>query len=635
MLAGLFVKGIRVLYKGGVGRGLAQTFHTAHFWQVAGLCKGAGVNLVVMKTWVRQRIAILTVFAVLLAVVPASVWRFGYGQALDQLAQRGEADLALAADRLTAQLQRYQELAVLLAPHPALTILNDGGDQAAARALLVGAADKTAALNLYYAAPDGRVLASAFDGQDMATTGTPHFERALNGALGVHHYRDAETGLRHFLFASPSFAEDGQVSGVLTVSVDIDYVESNWQGDGPAVFFVDEAGLVFITNRDELLFWERKPGDSGLVPPTGAAPPFNDYDRAGHVLWRLDWGPYIPDRGMHMVQPMPVIAMIGEVVLDVAPANRIAVLQAAVVAALIFAFGVFFYQAIQRRRVLAEANAVLEERVAMRTQALSQTNVQLRREIAERQEAEAALKQAQADLVQAGKLSALGQMSAGISHELNQPLMAIQQFADNGEQFMARGKTEIAGENLSRISALARRMARIIRNLRAFARNESEPMGRVDIVAVVETALELTEARRTHDAITLEWQAPPQPVWVRGGEVRLGQVLVNLISNAADAMVESGTRVIRISVEASDRVSIQVADTGPGIEEPEKIFDPFFTTKEVGSAEGMGLGLSISYGLVQSFGGEIRGANGPDGGAVFTVELDYWSDRVQDGEQAA
>jgi two-component system C4-dicarboxylate transport sensor histidine kinase DctB len=580
-----------------------------------------------MKTWVRQRFAILVVFAVLLAVVPGAVWRFGYVQALDQLAQRGEADLALAADRLTAQLQRYQELAVLLASHPALTGLTEGGDVEAARALLLEAADRTAALNLYYAAPDGRVLAAALDAGEMATTGTPQFERAMNGALGVHHYRDADTGLRHFLFASPSFADEGHVSGVLTVSVDIDYVESNWQGDGPAVFFVDEAGLVFITNRDELLFWERQPGDTGLVPPEGAAPPFNDYERAGHVLWRLDWGPYIPDRGMHMVQPLPVIAMTGEAVLDVAPANRIASLQAAAVAALIFAFGVFLYQAIQRRRVLAEANAELEERVAMRTEALSETNVQLRREIAERQEAEAALKQAQADLVQAGKLSALGQMSAGISHELNQPLMAIQQFAENGEQFMARGKTEVAGENLSRISALAGRMARIIRNLRAFARNESEPMGRVDIVSVVETALELTGARLEMDGIALEWQAPSQPIWVRGGEVRLGQVLVNLISNAADAMAESERRVIRIAVEAEARVRIIVEDTGPGIEEPEKIFDPFFTTKEVGSAEGMGLGLSISYGLVQSFGGEIRGANAPEGGAVFTVELDYWTDK--------
>ncbi len=580
-----------------------------------------------MKVWVRQRFAILAFFALLLTLVPGGVWRIGYGQALDQLARRGEADLELASDRLTAQLQRYQELAVLMASHPTLTVLADGRDPVDARALLLDAADRTAALNLFYVSIDGEILASAFDISNPPPLGMPSLQRALNGALGVHHYRDKDTGLRHFLFASPSFAPNGKVSGVMVVSVDIDYVEANWQGDGPAVFFIDEAGLVFISNRDELLFWQRNAGDTGLVPPQGAAPPFWDYERAGHDLWRLDWGPYLPERGLHLAHPLPVIAMTGEAVLDIRPALRIALLQAAAVAALIFAFGVFLYQAIQRRLVLADANAVLEERVALRTEALSETNVQLRREIAERQDAEAALKKAQAELVQAGKLSALGQMSAGISHELNQPLMAIQQFAENGEQFLKRGKPDTAGENLSRISALSGRMARIIRNLRAFARNESEPMGRVDIVAVVTTALELTEARLHQDGVSLEWQAPNEPIWVRGGEVRLSQVLVNLIGNAADAMAESQTRVIRISIETVNRVTIRVADTGPGIEEPEKIFDPFFTTKAVGSAEGMGLGLSISYGLVQSFGGEIRGANAAGGGAVFTVELDYWNDK--------
>lgn len=582
-----------------------------------------------MRSWVKQRFAILAIFALLLVIVPGAVWRLGYGEALDRLAQRGEADLALAADRLTAQVQRYQELAVLLASHPVLTGLVEGGENQLAQELLLDAADKTAALNLFYVNTQGTVLASAFEMGKETPLDSPYFNRAMNGSLGAYHALDEDTGKRRYLFASPSFARDGRVSGALVVSVDIDYVEANWRGDGPAVFFLDEEGRVFITNRNELMFWKRKSGDTGLVPPKGAAPPFRDYVRAGHDLWRLDWGPYLPARGLHLVHPLPVIGMTAEVVLDIRPATRLAGLQVAVVAALIFAFGVFLYQAMQRRLVLAEANAVLEDRVQMRTQALSDTNLQLRREITERQDAEAALKQAQTDLVQAGKLNALGQMSAGISHELNQPLMAIQQFAENGAQFLERGKVGVAGENLSRISALAGRMARIIRNLRAFARNESEPMGRVDIVGVVESALEMTEARIRQDNITLEWRSPQHPIWVRGGEVRLGQVLVNLISNAADAMEHSDTRLIRITVDASDRVSIQVADSGPGIEEPEKIFDPFFTTKAVGSAEGMGLGLSISYGLVQSFGGAIRGVNAPQGGAVFTVELDYWNNKEQ------
>jgi len=326
------------------------------------------------------------------------------------------------------------------------------------------------------------------------------------------------------------------------------------------------------------------------------------------------------------VRDLPVVGLTGEILVDVAPARRLAGLQAATVAAICLAFGAVLFLVTERRRALAEANAKLEARVADRTRALSEANVMLRREVVEREEAEAALKRAQADLVQAGKLSALGQMSAGISHELNQPLMAIRQFADNGAAFVARGKPEKAGENLSRIAEMAARMARIIRNLRAFARNESEPMGKVDLVQVIGSAVELTEARLRADAVQLAWEAPAAPLYVWGGEVRLAQVFVNLINNAADAMAgRAGKRIVIAVTDAGGRLVVSLRDSGPGIADPDKIFEPFYSTKEIGGDEGMGLGLSISYGLVQSFGGNIRGANAPGGGAVFTVELDRWT----------
>ncbi|MBR9843717.1 MAG: sensor histidine kinase [Rhodobacteraceae bacterium] len=578
--------------------------------------------------WVRHRVAILALFALVLGTVSGAVWWFGYGQALAQLEERGKADLALAADRLTAQLQRYQELAVLMAPHPVLTDLSTGrGSEGAAKALLLDAADKTSARAVVYADREGHVLASAFGDAGEVLRGRVHFERALHGALGAHHDVDPGTGRRAFHFAAPSFASDGRVQGVLVVSVDVASVEENWRGDGPAVFFVDEGGQVFITNRSELLFWERRGQSVGLVPLQGARPPFREITRAGFRLWRLDWGSYVPQIALHLKQPLPVIGMTGEAMIDAAPARRLAGLQAAVVAALFLAFGVFLDQAMRRRQVLAEANAVLEERVAARTEALVQTNTVLRREVAERQEAEAALKKAQADLVQAGKLSALGQMSAGISHELNQPLMAIRQYAENGELFLERGKADVAADNLGRISAMAARMARIIKNLRAFARNESEPMARVDLVQVIETAVELTSARLRAESVTLDWTVPQAPVLAWGGEVRLVQVFVNLINNAADAMVGETEKQITITMRRGARIAVEVGDTGPGIEDPDRIFEPFYSTKAVGSADGMGLGLSISYGLVQSFGGNIRGSNSADG-AVFTVELDPWSEEA-------
>ncbi|MFV0513122.1 MAG: ATP-binding protein [Jhaorihella sp.] len=575
-----------------------------------------------------QRRWIVPAFLLAVAAVSAGVWRYGYLQALDQLAKRGEVDLALASDRLSTQLQVYRELAVLMADHPALSGLDDPARARAAQAVLLRVADKTAALDVVHAGADGTVLAAARGIVGPTLRGMPAFERALHGALGSEHGLLGASGVRVYSYAAPVFATGGAVRGAVLVVADIEDVEQTWRGSAPVVFFTDANGEVFVTNRSELMFWTRPPGVPGLVPANGPARDFAARRVGSHEVWKLGWGPYVPARALHLSRDLPVIGFTGEVLVDVAPARRLAGLQAAAVAAIFLAFGALLFLATERRRALARANAVLENRVAERTRALSDTNARLRREVNERLDAEAALKQAQADLVQAGKLSALGQMSAGISHELNQPLMAIRQYADNGAAFLEHGRTGAVADNLTRISQLAARAGRIIRNLRAFARNESEPMARVDLVAVIEGAIDLTGARLRAEDIELDWRPPAAPVWVRGGEVRLGQVLINLINNAADAMAEQPRRHLRISIEDGAKLAVSVCDNGPGIADPERIFEPFYSTKEVGG--GMGLGLSISYGMVQSFGGNIRGANAPGGGAVFTLELDRWQE-----EQAA
>ncbi len=571
-----------------------------------------------MKRPDARRAIFLGLFLVAVGAFAAIVWRTGYNQALDQLARRGESDLTLAADRLTGQLQLYQQLAVLMADHPAL----DDKDPAARRALLMQSADKTAALDVVLADRQGRVEVSATDSAPEDVADTQYFRRALQGALGEAHGTNSTTGQRAYYFAAPRFDDGGKVIGALIVVANIEKVESEWRGARPVVFFTDGGGEVFITNRSELLYWRRASDSAGLVPPRGPAPRFESTSTRSHEIWREDWSPYIPETALHLSRDLPRIGMRAEALIDVGPAQRVAWLQAAVVAAVCLAFGAILFVVTERRRTLAVANARLEGRVAERTEALSDANAALRREVAERSAAEVALKKAQDDLVQAGKLSALGQMSAGISHELNQPLMAIQQYAENGALFLDRGKVGPAAQNLSRIGSMARRMARIIRNLRAFARQESEAVSRVDLVNVVDSALELSEARLRTEAVAVNWSKPRTPVFVTGGEVRLSQVVVNLIGNAVDAMSAQDTRRIDIGVRRDgDRVELEVQDTGPGIEEPEKMFDPFYSTKIVGDSEGMGLGLSISYGLVQSFGGVIRGRNHAEGGAVMIVEL--------------
>jgi len=563
-------------------------------------------------------------FVLAVSVLSAGVWRYGYVQALDQLAQRARVDLALASDRLSTQLQVYQELAVLMADHPSLADLNTAEERAAARALFLEVADKTAALDVMYADASGRVLAAAMAREGDNLSQTSYFRRAMQGALGRDHGLTELANLRAYFFAAPVFRANGEVRGAVIVVADVEDVEWTWRGSTPAVFFTDDRGEVFISNRSELLFWQQMPDGQGLRPAQGAPRDFSAKHVGGHDIWRVAWGGYIPARALHLALELPVIGLTGEVLADVAPARRLAMLQAAALAAICLAFGALLYLAMERRRTLAEANAILETRVQQRTRALSDTNMQLRREVVERQEAEAALKKAQADLVQAGKLSALGQMSAGISHELNQPLMAIQSFADNGTQYLERGRTEVAAENLGRISDLTRRMGRIIKNLRAFARQESEPSSRVDVVEVLNSAMELAGPRLRAEQVELIFDTPPHPVWVRGGEVRLGQVFLNLVTNALDAMADVDRKLLRVAVRDDAELMVTFHDSGPGIDDPGKVFDPFYSTKAVGAAEGMGLGLSISYGLVQSFGGEIRGQNAPEGGALFTVELERW-----------
>ncbi|MGR3513477.1 MAG: sensor histidine kinase [Paracoccaceae bacterium] len=572
-------------------------------------------------------IRIITFVIAALAFV-LSVWWVGLGQALDQLERRGQSDLALASDRLIKQLSRYRELIVVVAGDPQLR--NPNVTEAELQSLLLRPADLSGALDLVLIDKDRQPVASA-SGLPPGTWLEEEFiDRALTGALGNFHAIDPSFETRAFYFATPVFAPEGPVTGALIAIVDMDPLEAEGRGQIPAVLFTDTLGVTFSSNRSELVLMQR--GDrlrdtTARYEPQDLRPfvPFEVTSVQDRPLWRIEAGPYVPDRALHLSRALPVLDLTAETLIDARPAYVVAGLQASVTAALLAFFGAILFLTAERRQALSRANAELETRVAQRTAELSHINEALRGEVAERREAEAALQRAQDELVQVGKLSALGQMSAGISHELNQPLMAIRSFAENGTKFLDRGAPQDASRNLSKIADLAGRMARIIKNFKAFARQESEPAARVDLVAVAEAAVELTETVIDSGGIALRLETPDAPVWVEGGEVRLGQVVVNLITNAVDAMSESTEKRIRVTVSADPDPMIRVEDSGPGIADPGKIFEPFYTTKSVGAGEGTGLGLSISYGLVQSFGGNISGENAPEGGAIFTVRLKPWA----------
>ncbi|MFV0358949.1 sensor histidine kinase [Tropicimonas sp.] len=573
-----------------------------------------------------RNLSVVLLYLLAVAGISGGIWWFALSKDLETISARGEADLSVASDRLVGQLQRYREVAVLLADHPAVRTAVGQGEGAAASALLRTAADTTGSHGIFVVDAN-RSVRAASETDGGGRIGDPAVDRALrDGALGTDHGVVGTPPVRHFTFAAPIYSRDGPVVGAVVVRANIARIETEWRGDAMTVAYTDDAGLVFASNRTELLFRLR----SSATPGAGGQPfpDFRAYRVAGHEIWWLDAGRYLPRWAIHLSRPLPTIGMTGEALVDISPAIRLAGWQALFAAALGLVFGALLFVLAERRRALAErlrieaaANAVLEQRVERRTAELSAANRALRREVEERRATEAALKRAQSDLILAGKLSALGQMSAGISHELNQPLMAISSYAENGEAFLERGKPARAAENLSRIADLARRMGRIIRNLRAFARQEVQPVRPVDLGTVVEAALDFAAGRLKRHGVDLDWQPPAAPVMVMGGEVRLQQVAMNLISNAIDAMGGRDERRLTIRVADGAPVALTVADTGGGIAAPDRIFDPFYSTKEVGKSEGMGLGLSISYRIVEGFGGAIRGENDPRGGAVFTVEL--------------
>ncbi len=277
----------------------------------------------------------------------------------------------------------------------------------------------------------------------------------------------------------------------------------------------------------------------------------------------------------------------------------------------------------QYEQHLRRARDELEARVAERTDELVKANERLRQEIIEHENT-------QNELIQTAKMAVLGQLSAGINHELNQPLTAIRAYADNARAFLQLDKLAPALENLTEISALTERMAKIVASLKVFSRKSSGKAEPVSLKSVREGAMAILYGRLDKAAVTVVWPESLDEVYVMGDTVRLEQVVVNLLSNALQAMEQQPEKRIEVSCECqSQAVKLAFRDYGPGIDlaDLEKVFEPFYTTKQVD--QGLGLGLSISHRIVDSLGGRLTVNNHPQGGAIFTMELQRATDRPQ------
>ncbi|MCG8427205.1 MAG: ATP-binding protein [Chromatiales bacterium] len=277
---------------------------------------------------------------------------------------------------------------------------------------------------------------------------------------------------------------------------------------------------------------------------------------------------------------------------------------------------------VAQEEALRQAHGQLEARVEERTKDLTASNTRLMREIEEHRRTEKALRDTQDQLIQAAKLAALGQMSTGISHELNQPLAAIRSYADNARALINNERVDDACWNMEQISGLTERMARISTQLKVFSRKTTGQVVSVSLTAAIENSVQILAPRIRETNTEIDIQLPETELYVMADMVQLEQVLVNLIGNAIHAVEALEKRDIEISAKVQGlRVITRILDSGPGIAEENltRIFDPFFTTKEEG--RGLGLGLSISHRIVDGMNGLLYAANDQQAGAVFTLEL--------------
>lgn len=257
-------------------------------------------------------------------------------------------------------------------------------------------------------------------------------------------------------------------------------------------------------------------------------------------------------------------------------------------------------------------------------EALEDTNAELRNEIALRQQAEQDLRETQAELLQAAKLAALGQLSASIAHEFNQPLAALSSYNHNASLYLQRGEYAKCREKLEDIDRLVKRLSKTSNHLKSFARRPQEAVTRHDAIEVLENALSLFEDRIVRKSVRLDRTYPDGPVYVLTDPAKLEQVLVNLISNALDAVEEQNAPALQLVISETDRRAvITVEDNGIGLAPGvgDKLFEPFFTTKPPG--KGLGLGLSVSFNVIRDLGGRLKVSprNDETRGTIATVEL--------------
>lgn len=567
-----------------------------------------------------------------LAVVAGLLLWIGerWAQSSASAAARGDAHQLADVNALlfNSELQKFRLLPVALAEYPDVaTLLLSGAASGAVNDRLERLALKTNAAAIYVIRPDGLTVAASnyrrptsFVGQNYAFR--PYFRDALRGGDAELFALGTVSG-RPGLYLARRVGDARQPLGVIVVKIEFDGLQREWAKQAGISMVADAHDIVIISGRPDWQFRALRNLDpaeraeiaqSRLFEGIRLRPlPFavsDDEIEIGGAAFSPVRVP-VALSGSHLVTLMPMARAIES-------ARAQARIVVGSVLFVLLAFLAWQFRQLERAASQQAVQRELEGKVAERTVELESANRQLIIESTERANSEERYRRSREELAQANRLGTLGQVTAGVAHEINQPVAAIRAFAENSAAFLDKGKPEKAKDNLRLIVSMTERIAAITSELRGFARRKTPAIAPTSLADAIEASLLLVKHRIASAKATVKWNRKSAAIMVAADRIRLEQIFVNLVQNSLDAMAGRTDGLIEFSFrEEGDAVIVLVADNGPGLppELKPRIFLPFST----GKAEGLGLGLAIVRDIVREFGGDVRVIEGP--GARFELRL--------------
>ncbi|MDX3806339.1 sensor histidine kinase [Bosea thiooxidans] len=578
--------------------------------------------------------------ALLLAIGLIAAADLGRSRAIAAMDARAEDGSTLAIAILRGELEKQRALPMILARDPDVRSALSGGNRHALDLKFASIARETRTAVIYLLDVTGMTIAASNWDEPTSFVGNDYaFRDYYLGAIlkgAAEQFALGTVSQRPGLYLTSRINDGDRLLGVIVVKVEFDRVEADWRALGGQIYVADQRGVVLLSTVPDWRFHVEAPLDEETQKEIRRSLQFGEAP-----LLPL---PLTPDDGLvQSAAPLSGLNVLSrrdvsttswhlDMLLPVDQAIRVEQWRLQTLVALVLLVGLMLAAFLLRRRqqaamrllAAAEAKAELERRVEERTAELAGSNRKLLEEMAERARAQMRLLDMREELAKANRLATLGQITAGVAHEINQPLAALRTYAENARTFVA-GKDEGAATGaLGKIIGLTERIGTITETLRGFARRGSRALEPVLLSEAIAGALMILDAPLRQAGITpqVETGAPGLRVFAR--RVELEQVLVNLLRNAVEAIETVTPRpaspLLWLGIaETGDDVSIVVADRGPGLDEAAvaALFTPFRSSKP----RGLGLGLVICHDIVTAFGGTLIAACKPGEGCIFTITL--------------